>query len=89
MTAGGPVALVTGAGRGIGRAIALRLAAGGVAVGVTDLDAGTASAVAGEIVARGGRAIGLGADVTDLEALRHELGEAHAGDGVRITMLAF
>jgi pyruvate dehydrogenase E2 component (dihydrolipoamide acetyltransferase) len=29
------------------------------------------------------------ADVTDLEALRHELGEAHAKDGVRITMLAF
>ena len=29
------------------------------------------------------------ADVTDLEALRHELGEAHARDGVRITMLAF
>jgi pyruvate dehydrogenase E2 component (dihydrolipoamide acetyltransferase) len=29
------------------------------------------------------------ADVTELEALRHELGEAHAKDGVRITMLAF
>ncbi|MGZ6228201.1 MAG: dihydrolipoyllysine-residue acetyltransferase [Candidatus Binataceae bacterium] len=29
------------------------------------------------------------ADVTDLEALRHELGEAHARDGARITMLAF
>ena len=29
------------------------------------------------------------ADVTDLEALRHELGDAHARDGVRITMLAF
>jgi pyruvate dehydrogenase E2 component (dihydrolipoamide acetyltransferase) len=29
------------------------------------------------------------ADVTDLEALRHELGEAHSKDGVRITLLAF
>jgi pyruvate dehydrogenase E2 component (dihydrolipoyllysine-residue acetyltransferase) len=29
------------------------------------------------------------ADVTDLEALRHELGDAHAKDGVRITLLAF
>ena len=29
------------------------------------------------------------ADVTDLEALRHELGQAHARDGVRITLLAF
>jgi 2-hydroxycyclohexanecarboxyl-CoA dehydrogenase len=64
------VALVTGAGRGIGRAIALRLAADGVAVGVTDLDGGSAAAVAAEVGAAGGRAAGLAADVTDLDAMR-------------------
>jgi 2-hydroxycyclohexanecarboxyl-CoA dehydrogenase len=64
------VALVTGAGRGIGRAIALRLARAGMAVGVTDLDAATAGAVAGEIQAAGGSAVACAADVTDLAALR-------------------
>lgn len=50
------VAFVTGAGRGIGRAIAIRLARGGLAVGVSDLDGETARAVADEIVAAGGKA---------------------------------
>jgi 2-hydroxycyclohexanecarboxyl-CoA dehydrogenase len=63
-------AFVTGAGRGIGRAIALRLARGGHAVGVTDLDGATASAVAAEIAAAGGRATGVAADVTSLDAMR-------------------
>jgi 2-hydroxycyclohexanecarboxyl-CoA dehydrogenase len=63
-------ALVTGAGRGIGRAIALRLARAGHAIGVTDLDGGTAAAVAGEIAAAGGRATSLAADVTAPEAMR-------------------
>jgi 2-hydroxycyclohexanecarboxyl-CoA dehydrogenase len=63
-------AFVTGAGRGIGRAIALRLARGGHAVGVTDLDGATASGVAAEIVTAGGRATGVAADVTSLDAMR-------------------
>jgi 2-hydroxycyclohexanecarboxyl-CoA dehydrogenase len=63
-------ALVTGAGRGIGRAIALRLAAGGIAVGVTDLDGATAAAVANEIERAGGRATSQAADVTSLDAMR-------------------
>jgi 2-hydroxycyclohexanecarboxyl-CoA dehydrogenase len=64
------VAFVTGAGRGIGRAVALRLARAGLAVGVTDLDEGSAAAVAGEIGAAGGRASAARADVTSLDAMR-------------------
>lgn len=61
----GRTAVVTGGGQGIGRAIALRLAAAGAAVGILDLDAGRAEAVAQEIDRAGGRAVGVGADVTD------------------------
>ncbi len=65
----GSVALVTGGGRGIGRAIALRLARAGMAVGIADLDGGNARAVASEIVIAGGRALGAAADVSDPPAL--------------------
>ena len=64
------VAFVTGAGRGIGRAIALRLARAGMAVGVTDLDPTTARSVAAEIAAAGGRATGCAGDVTSLDGMR-------------------
>jgi len=60
----GQIALVTGAGAGIGRAIALTFAGAGAAVVVTDLHAETASAVAREITGSGGRATGLACDVT-------------------------
>jgi NAD(P)-dependent dehydrogenase (short-subunit alcohol dehydrogenase family)/rhamnose utilization protein RhaD (predicted bifunctional aldolase and dehydrogenase) len=60
------IALVTGAAHGIGRAIALRLAAEGAHVVVTDIDLASAQAVAGEIVAAhgAGRAMALALDVT-------------------------
>lgn len=63
----GKVAIVTGAGSGLGRASALRFAREGAALLCADIDAGGADAVAAEIVAAGGRARGIGVDVT-LEA---------------------
>jgi 3-oxoacyl-[acyl-carrier protein] reductase len=49
----GKVALITGAGRGIGRTVALVLAQRGMLVGVNDLDPAGAGAVADEICAAG------------------------------------
>ena len=60
----GQVTLVTGAGAGIGRAIAKVFAAAGSAVAVTDLKNETAEAVAAEIRQAGGKAIGLACNVT-------------------------
>lgn len=78
----GKVAIVTGAGQNIGRAIALRFASEGAAVAVVDRDAGRAAAVVGEIEAGGGRGLAVVADV----ALEAEVGAAvdrvvaHFGD---------
>jgi 3-oxoacyl-[acyl-carrier protein] reductase len=61
------VAIVTGAARGIGAATALRLAQDGFAVAVLDLDEATAKGTVESIEAAGGRALAVGADVSDAE----------------------
>ncbi|MYR08403.1 SDR family NAD(P)-dependent oxidoreductase [Gordonia sp. SID5947] len=61
----GRVAIVTGAGQGIGRAHALAFAADGAKVVVNDFDADAAHAVAGEINDAGGSAVAGVADVAD------------------------
>jgi 2-hydroxycyclohexanecarboxyl-CoA dehydrogenase len=61
--------LVTGAARGIGRAIARRLAEEGGAVGILDRDEAGAEALAAELAGGGARAAAAGADVRDYEAV--------------------
>lgn len=66
----GRVALVTGASRGLGRAIATLFAAEGATVALVDLKQHWAQGAADEIIAAGGKAIGIGADVSDRDAVQ-------------------
>ncbi|AJP58914.1 3-hydroxybutyrate dehydrogenase [Pandoraea vervacti] len=65
----GKVAVVTGAASGIGKEIALTLARAGAAIAIADLNQQGADAVAEEIRAAGGKAIGVAMDVTNEEAV--------------------
>lgn len=66
----GKVAIVTGSGRGIGRAIALRFAAEGAKVTVNDLDPQSCALVVDEIEAAGGQAFCVTADVSQEPGVR-------------------
>ncbi len=74
----GRVAFITGAGRGAGRAHARLLASRGAAVAVVDIDAEVARATAQEIVAAGGRALAIAADITQRERAEAAIAEAAA-----------
>jgi NAD(P)-dependent dehydrogenase (short-subunit alcohol dehydrogenase family) len=65
----GRLAIVTGAGRGLGREFAMRCAAEGAAVAIAEIDAPSADETAEEIRRRGGRAVAVQTDVTDFPAV--------------------
>ena len=76
----GKIALVTGAGAGIGAAIAIRFAAEGAHVYVSDVDSAAAGVIAGQITARGQAATALALDVTrgqDIQAAFRTIEAAH------------
>ncbi|MGF6175869.1 SDR family NAD(P)-dependent oxidoreductase [Ensifer sp. 4252] len=78
----GKVALVTGAGSGIGAAVARQLGAEGAKVVVADINADAAHAVAAEICASGGTAFPLVVDVAkagEVENLVHSVVQTHGG----------
>jgi 3-oxoacyl-[acyl-carrier protein] reductase len=67
MNLNGKVALVTGAGQGIGKVIAIKLAKNGASVVLNDLNRETLNAVAKEIESNGGKALPLEANVVNME----------------------
>ena len=81
------VAIVTGAARGIGAATAKRLASDGMAVGVLDLDAGACAPTVDAITAAGGRAVAVGADVSDAEQVATAVGKVAAELGPPVVLI--
>ena len=71
----GQVAIITGAGRGIGRALALGYAQAGAAVACVARSAAEIERVAAEIAADGGQAVAIVADVVELAAVERMVGQ--------------
>jgi len=80
----GKVALVTGAGAGIGRASALALSSQGATVVVTDIDGAAAGAVARDIAAVGGEAVAVAADVSTAAGASRVAASAEGSGGLDI-----
>lgn len=78
---GGRTAVVTGAGNGIGRGIALRLARDGAAVGILDNDAMGCEQVLHTIMEFGGKGIALPADVSNPAEMKHAIRQLDAACG--------
>ena len=75
------VAIVTGAGSGIGQAVAIRFAQAGATVVAADLDGDTAAATASTITAAGGTARAHQVDIADTDAVRRLVDETVAAYG--------
>lgn len=84
----GKVALVTGGGRGIGRAVALALAEAGAAVAVTGRSAAHLEETCATITAAGGRALALPGDVADPVAVREAVAATAAQLGPATVLVA-
>lgn len=82
-----PVALITGGGNGIGRAVAQRMAASGMTVVVADCEHAAAEQVRAEVEEAGGTAAALSLDVTMAREVKAAVGEAAQRFG-RIDVLA-
>jgi len=81
------VAVVTGAGRGIGAAVAARLADDGFAVGLLDLDEAGVKQGAEAIVAKGGKAVGVALDVSDAEQVEAAVAQVAAELGPPVVLV--
>ncbi|MFD8752809.1 3-oxoacyl-ACP reductase FabG [Kitasatospora sp. NPDC059577] len=81
------VAVVTGAARGLGAATAVRLAADGFAVAVLDLDETAGKDTVDRITAAGGRALAVGADVSDAEQVQAAVDRVVAELGTPVVLV--
>ncbi|MBV2156098.1 3-oxoacyl-ACP reductase FabG [Kitasatospora sp. SUK 42] len=81
------VAVVTGAARGLGAATALRLASDGYAVAVLDLNEAAGKDTVDRITAAGGRALAVGADVSDAEQVQAAVDRVVAELGTPVVLV--